>query len=99
MGERYFNAEQEAHMRYLGSVPRERRCPSGWHVKAHESCKCIDQEPCVCLHVKSIHSETGCSGRWNLIDRTDRGYCPCMAYRPAATTRAAAATGGDDHGE
>jgi len=94
MAERYFNAEQEAHMRYLGSVPRSERCGSGWHVKAHETCKCIDQELCICVHAKSIHSQDGCSGRWNLRDRNDNNRCPCREYRSA--TRAAAATGGDD---
>lgn len=32
MPERYFNREQEAHMRYLGTIPREQRCASGWHL-------------------------------------------------------------------
>lgn len=31
MSERYFNREQEAHMRYLASIPRSERCASGWH--------------------------------------------------------------------
>lgn len=31
MKERYFNREQEAHMRYLASIPRVQRCASGWH--------------------------------------------------------------------
>lgn len=31
MTERYFNREQEAHMRYLASIPRAQRCASGWH--------------------------------------------------------------------
>lgn len=81
MAERYFNAEQEAHMRYLGSVPRSERCGSGWHVKAHESCECIDQHECVCRHVKAIHTDDGCRGRWKLLDRSDRGgHCPCSDW-------------------
>ena len=31
MTERYFNREQEAHMRELGKIPRDQRCASGWH--------------------------------------------------------------------
>lgn len=30
MTERIFNADQEAHMRYLGTIPREQRCKCGW---------------------------------------------------------------------
>jgi hypothetical protein len=42
----YFNEDQEDHMRSLASVPREDRCPSGWHVRPEsgrrsaESCNC-----------------------------------------------------------
>lgn len=31
MPERYFNEEQEAHMRELGRIPREHRCVCGWY--------------------------------------------------------------------
>lgn len=42
MAERYFNREQEAHMRELAKIPREQRCASGWHPIGQcygESCK------------------------------------------------------------
>jgi pentatricopeptide repeat protein len=42
----YFNEDQEAHMAYLATVPRERRCASGWHVIARENCNCGPYEPC-----------------------------------------------------
>ena len=29
----YFNEEQQAYMRYLGTIPRRERCASGWHLK------------------------------------------------------------------
>lgn len=32
MAESYFNKEQQDHMRYLDSIPREQRCASGWHL-------------------------------------------------------------------
>ena len=32
MSESTFNAEQQAHMRYLASIPRSERCASGWHL-------------------------------------------------------------------
>lgn len=79
--ERYFNSEQEAHMRYLGSVPREQLCPSGWHVKAYRACTCIGTGWCDCRHVEACHADGSCSGAFNLIDRADKGRCPCTGYR------------------
>lgn len=35
-----FNEEQFEHMRHLSSLPPERKCASGWHVKDEESCDC-----------------------------------------------------------
>lgn len=42
----YFNEDQEAHMKYLASVPREQRCNSGWHIAARENCDCGFYQPC-----------------------------------------------------
>jgi hypothetical protein len=36
----YFNRDQEEYMADLARVPREQKCPSGWHVTADEKCDC-----------------------------------------------------------
>lgn len=55
MAERYFNREQEDHMRYLASVPRSQRCPSGWHVTAQQRCDC--KPPRICENCNVTHSD------------------------------------------
>lgn len=59
----YFNEEQEAHMRYLSTVPREQRCASGWHVVAREPCDCGPYQPCAtggCQRSRHRDSATHC---------------------------------------
>jgi hypothetical protein len=36
----YFNDDQESWMENLASIPREKKCASGWHVLADEKCDC-----------------------------------------------------------
>ena len=59
----YFNEEQQAHMRFLATIPRNQRCGSGWHVAVNESCDCGPYVPCLidgCLRNRHRDSESYC---------------------------------------
>ena len=59
----YFNEDQQAHMRYLQSVPRDQRCGSGRHIVATEKCTCGPYVPCLmddCLRNRHHDSDRYC---------------------------------------
>lgn len=63
MTQSYFNEDQEAHMEYLASVPRDQRCGSGWHVVTTETCNCGPYLPCMivdCLRNRHHTSDRFC---------------------------------------
>lgn len=57
----WFNDDQVDHMKSLGSIPREKRCASGWHVSdpkhpMYERCDC---KPCTTPAGSQASSESG----------------------------------------
>lgn len=51
--EEMFNEDQRGHMKWLGTIPRERRCPSGWHAKDEQAAQEYGLDyPCRCKRIE-----------------------------------------------